>query len=441
MMTRHDAETILSIAVQSPGADELFVSLTETEITTRSVAGQHPHPLHHSSGLTLAITARVGTRYGRVSGNVYEQADIRALVARAATLAAQMPETTEVLPFPGAIDVAEAATYFPDDGGAMWEESWRGITSLREDPTTASCLAFGSIASTSTVRALASSNGLFVYQPSSLGHAQFRCYTEDGRSTGFAERFRPDRTVLAPRDVLRDAVDTCLRWRGAKEIKPGRITTIFSPRALADMLQPMLRQFSTRAIADDQSFLRRLDGSSFLGSTLFDTRVTLRSDPYDARVPSLPFTADGEPVTARHWVSAGVIAQLVTDRYEAAAVNRPVVAPPSNLIIDVADPVADLIADTEYGLLLHGFANLNILDPKNCLLTGSTRDGLFLIEKGRIVGPVRNLILRETPVYLFKELQAFGMPEVVSPTGSYFPMLLPPMKVKDVMYSQPSSLI
>lgn len=441
MITRRDAEAMLSIALQSPGADELFVSLTETEMTARSVAGQHLHPLHSSSMLSLAITARVGTRYGRVSGNVHEQGDIRALVARAASIAAQMPETSEILPFPGAIDVAESAASFPDEGTGMWEELYEGISSLREESTTSSLRTFGSVASTRTALALASSGGLFAYQSSSLGHAQFRCYTADGRSTGFAERFRPDRATLDPRRVLRDAADTCLRWRDAKEIKPKRLTTIFSPRALADMLQPMLRQFSTRAIAQDQSFLRRLDGSSFLGTALFDTRVTLRSDPYDPRLPSLPFTADGEPVTPRAWVSAGVIAELVTDRYEAAAEARPPVAPPTNLIMEVADPVADLIAGTEHGLLVNGFANLNILDPKNCLLSGSTRDGVFLVENGRISGPVRNLILRETPVYVFKEVLAFGTPEAVSPTGSYFPMLLPPLKVKDVMYTQPSGLI
>lgn len=241
-------------------------------------------------------------------------------------------------------------------------------------------------------------------------------------------------------------METCLASRNPVEIKPGRITTIFDPRALADMLRPMLQQFSRRAIEQDQSFLRRLDGSSFLGTTLFDTRVTLRSDPFDPRLPSMPFTAEGQAVRAAQWVKRGVIARLVADRYdeaskEYAGKESDFAAPPSNLLMDVVDPVPDLVAGTEYGLLVKGFANLNILDSKNCLLSGSTRDGVFLIEKGKVTKPVRNLVIRETPVYLFKELIALGAPVATSTTGGYFPMFLPSIKVKDVMYTQLSGLI
>ncbi|MBR9973998.1 MAG: hypothetical protein KFF77_00310, partial [Bacteroidetes bacterium] len=160
----------------------------------------------------------------------------------------------------------------------------------------------------------------------------------------------------------------------------------------------------------------------------------------DTRIPSLPFTPDGEMVRVEQWVKSGVISQLVVDRFEANEAASAVAAP-TNLILDVEEPVSDLVAGTEYGILVKGFANLNILDPKNCLLTGSTRDGVFLIEKGRLTKPVRNLVLRETPVYLFKELLEMGIPEATSPTTGYFPMLLPPIKVKDVLYSQHSGFV
>jgi predicted Zn-dependent protease len=92
-------------------------------------------------------------------------------------------------------------------------------------------------------------------------------------------------------------------------------------------------------------------------------------------------------------------------------------------------------------LLLSGFSELRVVDPKNCLLTGSTRDGLFLIEDGKITQAVRNLLIRETPVYVFKELEEIGTSEVTSTTGRYFPMHLPPLRVKDVLYGAGSGLI
>lgn len=442
MITRKQAETILAIALQSPGADELFISLGGSSLASRGLAGTRLQPPQRMENLSMSVTARLGRRYAAVSGNLTDESDIRALVARAAAHAAEMPEAPEVLPFPGAAEqTPETGLSLSASGNAVWEQLEQTAMEFGDAAAAKDHRAFGSVSFAENVLALASSNGLFLYHPSTLAHAQFRCFSADGRSTGFGEAYTHDPAALRPADVLHEAVETCAEWRDPVAIEAKRLTTVFEPRALADMLKPMLRQFSSRAIAGDQSFLRRLDGSSFLGSTLFDTRVTLYSDPRDARLPSMPFTTEGETVGKEYWVKEGVISQIAIDRYEANASGIDPVAPPTNLIMDVAQPVRDIVAETEYGLLVRGFANLNILDPKNCLLSGSTRDGLFLIENGKITKPVRNLVMRETPVYLFKELIALGEPVRTSTTGGYFPMHLPPIAVKDVMYTLASGLV
>jgi predicted Zn-dependent protease len=352
-----------------------------------------------------------------------------------------MPEAPESPPFPGPVSVEESSMFREHEGSDEWTALEEGYSSYSLYTKFARTQLYGSMTSSESVIAMASSNGLFLYQPSSLAHLQVRGYSSDGSSTGFAERYTIDRASMNATEVLRNAAENCITWIKPIEFKPKRVTTIFEPRALADILRPMLGQFSRRAIEMDQSFLRRLDGTSFLGKRMFKEQVTLRSNPFDTRIPSLPFTSEGQPVRAETWVDKGVIAQLIADRYDAAEYGTTEVAPPTNLTMDVADPVKDLVADTEEGLLVKGFANLNILDPKNCLVSGSTRDGVYLIEKGQITKAVRNLIIRETPVYFFKEVQAMGRPELTSTTGSYFPMLLPPIRVKDVMFTQLSGLI
>jgi predicted Zn-dependent protease len=273
-------------------------------------------------------------------------------------------------------------------------------------------------------------------------HAQFRVYAEDGWSTGYQEQFGE---TITERDVLTGidiAIEKCNAWRNPIETKPGRQTTVFEPRALADMLKPLLGQFSSRAIEDGQSFLRKLDGSSFAGSKLFHESISLRSDPRAPECASLPFTMDGTPVRATSWVRAGVIEQVVLDRYEAAENGSEAVPPPTNLLMEGGEStMEDLIRGTEKGLLVTGFASLSIIDPANCLLTGSTRDGLFMIEDGKITRGVRNTLLRETPVYLLKEVEALGRTERTSTTGSYFPMELPSMRVKDVLFGASSGVV
>jgi predicted Zn-dependent protease len=185
-----------------------------------------------------------------------------------------------------------------------------------------------------------------------------------------------------------------------------------------------------------------LDGSTFVGSSMFAKSVHLRSDPFDAEVPSLPFTMEGNEVKAVTWVRDGVIENVAEGRYETSGTARDVRPLPTNLIMEGGSMhIDDLIKKTKRGLLVHGFASLGMVDPRNCLLSGSTRDGLFLIENGKISKAVKNLVLRETPVYLLKEVMEMSAPEVVSPSGAYLPMRLPSLLVKDVMYTQSSGII
>lgn len=441
MITRQECERLLAVAIQSPGVDEVFVMLNATDSIARSLSARIMLAPQRMRSTTLSITVRKGKRYAQASGNIYDENNVRELSARAAELAALMPEAPEALPFPGPVEINESSMYREHDGSDEWKALDDGFRSYSLYTKFDRIQLYGSMTSSESVVALASSNGLFLYQPSSLAHLQVRGFSSDGSSTGFAENYTIDRASINATAILRNAAENCITWIKPIEFTPKRVTTIFEPRALADMLRPMLGQFSRRAIEQDQSFLRRLDGTSFLGTRMFQEQITLTSNPYDSRLPSLPFTAEGQPVKAQTWVDKGVISSLVADRYDASTFGVAETAPPSNLAMDVADPVKDLVADTEYGLLVKGFASLNILDPKNCLLTGSTRDGVYLIEKGQITKAVRNLVLRETPVYVFKEVQALGRTELTSPTGSYFPMLLPPIRVKDVMFTQQSGLI
>ncbi|MBR9975759.1 MAG: hypothetical protein KFF77_09280, partial [Bacteroidetes bacterium] len=318
MIDRTTIENLLAIAVQATGADEVFASLSATDVTSRSLAGRRLGQPHRMENVTLSITVRAGKRYGQASANVSGETEIQALVQRAIDIARRMPDVPEILPFPGtSTSPPESPMFVAEGGNSAWQRLDAAVVELRENATTRDMTAFGNMSLAENILALASSNGLFLLQRSTLGHAQFRCFTANGRSTGFDERYHVDSGELQPGKLLRSAADTCAAWEDPIEIPPGRITTIFEPRALADMLRPMLAQFSTRAIALDQSFLRRMDGSSFLGITMFDPRVTLHSDPWDTRIPSLPFTPDGEMVRVEQWVKSGVISQLVADRFEA----------------------------------------------------------------------------------------------------------------------------
>jgi predicted Zn-dependent protease len=440
-MTRKRAEELLSLAMQGGRADEVFAVLRSAEGSVFRLADNLPsHPVF-SVDASLQVTVRVGKQYMTVQTNDLSDEGVRLAVQRAVERAAYMPVSEQVYSFPGAADALApvlAADPFSLTDGIDPDLLRETIDRVRS----ANMRAAGSIAAIETTLSVASSHGLFLHQPSTLFHAQVRVYTGDGWSTGFAEYYDMQLHREKLLSAVELAVQKCDAWKNPSPVKPSRMTTVFEPRALADMLQHLLPQFAQRAIKEDQSFLRRLDGSSFAGSKLFDERINLRSDPTSPLLPSMPFTAEGVPVHPATWVRNGVIEDVMRDRFEVRESGGTPVATPTNLIMDGGgSSVQDLIAGVSSGLLVSGFAQLSVVDPKNCLLTGSTRDGLYAIEDGKITKGVRNLLIRETPVYLFKEIEDLTAAEAVSTTGSYFPMLLPHIRVKDVLYGASTGMI
>ena len=438
-LSRSQAEELLARLMQNDRVDEIHAVLRSADGMVFRVAENLPDAPHHTSDSSLQITVRVGSQYGNARTNDLSDAGIDALVTRAARHASVMPEVPQVFPFPGADPGSPRSAVNTGQLRTPAADIIRGVIdqSVRSDMRIS-----GSIAATRSAIAVATSNGLFLHHPSDRIHAQFRAFASSGLSTGFGEHFSSSLDPLRIEQTVRTAIDKCAAWRNPVEIEPGRVTTLFEPRALADLLAPFIQQFSLRAIEEDRSFLRKLDGSSFVGTAMFGENVNLRSDPAAQGVISMPFTLEGTTVGPETWIRNGVIEQVAVDRYTAAQRDMNTLAPPTNLLMDGGEHSHDeLIARTDRGLLVSGFAELRIIDPKNCLLSGSTRDGLFMIEEGTITRAVRNLMLRETPVYLFKELEEAGIPEHTSTTGSYFPMLLPPLRVKDVLYGASSGLI
>ena len=107
------------------------------------------------------------------------------------------------------------------------------------------------------------------------------------------------------------------------------------------------------------------------------------------------------------WVEKGVLKDLFYTRFWAQKMDRKPTAIPANLIMEGGTAtMEELIAGTERGVLVTRFWYVRPLDPQSLLITGLTRDGLFLIEKGKVTRPVRNMRWNESPIVAFNNLDA-----------------------------------
>jgi predicted Zn-dependent protease len=118
-------------------------------------------------------------------------------------------------------------------------------------------------------------------------------------------------------------------------------------------------------------------------------------------------------VGATSWLEDGALAALAETRASARKAGRPVTPPVDNLILEGAGPgksLEDMVSATKRGLLLTSLWYIREVDPQTLLLTGLTRDGVFLVEDGEVVGAVNNFRFNESPVDLLGRISEVGEP-------------------------------
>jgi predicted Zn-dependent protease len=202
---------------------------------------------------------------------------------------------------------------------------------------------------------------------------------------------------LSGRDVGERAAAKARSASNPTDLEPGRYEVILEPECVANILSFLLvHGFNGRAVEDGRSFVR-------LGERQFDPAFSLADDVADPAMVGLGFDVEGTPKRRRELVSAGVTSGLLHNRRTARKAGAESTghavegggtwgALGANLVVSAGTATADeLVAGVERGVLVTDFWYTRILDPKTQVVTGLTRNGVWLIEDGRVVRPVTNL--------------------------------------------------
>jgi predicted Zn-dependent protease len=186
-----------------------------------------------------------------------------------------------------------------------------------------------------------------------------------------------------------------------------------------------------------------------VGERLTDLALTLRSDPSMPGQECLPFAVagassrmssvfdNGAPLSATDWIRAGELVSLIQTRYSAGRTGLAFTPWVDNLELVASGgegSVTDLVASTKRGLLLTCLWYFREVEPQSLLLTGLTRDGVFLIEDGEVVGAVNNFRFNESPVGMLKRIVQVGRSgeTLAREFGDYFTRTrMPALRVAD----------
>ncbi|HEV3380510.1 MAG TPA: metallopeptidase TldD-related protein [Trebonia sp.] len=241
-----------------------------------------------------------------------------------------------------------------------------------------------------------------------------------------------------------------LSWQERRlELPAGRYETILPPTATSDLMACLYWSAGVRDAREGRTVFSRAGGGTRIGERLSPLPVSLFSDPEYPGLQCAPFVVahasgrdssvfdNGLASPRESWVTDGVLTALHSSRYSAGLAGLPAAPAVDNLIMsggpDATASLESMIASTSRGLLLTCLWYIREVDPQTLLLTGLTRDGVYLIENGEVVGAVNNFRFNESPVGLLSRLAEAGATEQTLPRewGDYFNRAaMPPVRVE-----------
>jgi predicted Zn-dependent protease len=424
---QHVVNIVLNEAAKRGGADETMVLLTDRVEATLRWAGNSmtTNGVSVNRSLTVisvvreGLSARIGTM---VSGEVDPRV-IPGLVAASQDAARSAPEAGDAAPLladtgvPGDWDAPVPGTgpeIFADLAASL-SRGFKGSDRL-----------YGYAHHSVSTTFLASSTGLRRRFTQPAGAVEIN--GKRGDASAWVGVGTPD-FVDVPTDLMLEQLSTRLGWaRRTVELPAGHYETIMPPSTVADMMIYLGWSMAGRGAQEGRTAFSAPNGGTRIGERLTELPLTLFSDPMAPGLACTPFVAtsnssetvsvfdNGMEISQVDWIRDGTINALAYPRAIAAKFDAKVAVAADNLVMTGGSAeLADMIAGTERGLLLTTLWYMRVVDPTTLLLTGLTRDGVYLIEDGEVTAAVNNFRFNESPLGLLRRATEAGASQKTLP--------------------------
>jgi predicted Zn-dependent protease len=412
-------------------ADQTIVRLRDHRAgTTRFANNQIIQNVDARRG-SLAVTVAFGGQQGTASTTDFTAGAIQDALARAERIARVSPVDPEYLPPPDPCLFPVRATAKPETLAAgpvkRLEYANEAIGHCRME----NLMAAGVVASSGTAVGIAASNGLFGYEL--RGDARFSLTVQAGDATGWSAAAHRSIDHLKIQERTLAAIAKAKRGRDVCEMPAGQYPVILEPAAVAGLWAWLIWSLEAKSYLKGTSpFARKL------GQVIVDERLMLQNMPDHADLLGEGFSQEGVPSRSSVWIDHGVLSQLAYDRYTAKVEGVGTIptleAPALSMAGAPAQSIQDLMKHTDRAILVTNFWYIRPVNPRDLMLTGMTRDGTFLIEKGEIVSAVKNFRFHESPIQAFRHITAWTAPmeAVNSETGK---MLVPALALPHFRFS------
>jgi predicted Zn-dependent protease len=397
------AQRAVAVAIDA-GASQAEAVVTETSSALTRFANNEIHQNVAETDTVVNLRFVDGQRVGVASANSHDEAALRRLAQTAATTARLQPERTDFasLPSPRPIEQVGGA-YSAETAAADPERRADSAGAVISAARAVGAEAFGYSSTSSDQISVANSLGVQATEPRTRAQL-LTVMMGPGGGTGYAEQVGVDVGAIDAARIGQEAAERTAAMRDPIELPAGDYPVVLDSYAVMDFTDWLgYLGFSGLAVQEDRSFFEA-------GKRVASTLIDLYDDPTDTAGNPASFDYEGVPKGRLALLEGGVCRNVVHDVQTAAragvgSTGHGLPAPnpwgPFPLHLSMAagtTPRDELIGGLDRGLLVTRFWYTNVVHPKQVIITGMTRDGVFLIEDGRITSPVRNL--RFTQNYL-----------------------------------------
>jgi predicted Zn-dependent protease len=444
ILSEADARSITNKILGLSKADSCIVTIGGSEERHVRFAQNMATTNGSPSSLGVSVESHFGKKSGAASGTDLGDNALAALVAASESTAKLAPENPEFMP-PIGPQKYPAGTAFSTATQAATSVMLAGaIQPVLQQAQSKTLLAAGFLSIGASFSSFANSHGLFVYEQESDVLHTITVRLPDGTGSGWAGTTHHDFSKLDVAGMGAVAIDKAVRSQNPVLLPPGKYTVILEPSAVSDLIGILIgEEFDQRSADEGRNFAAKKGGGSRLGENVFGKNVTITSDPNDPLVPGSIYSDDGLPAQRTTWIENGVLKNLQCGRYWAQKTKRdPVPSPTSLTMMGGTTSTADMIKQTRRGLLITRFWYIREVDPQTVLLTGLTRDGVFLIEDGVITKPACNFRFNESPVAMLNKVVALGpCVRTYGEESIGIPTAVPPLLIDEFTLSSVSDAV
>ena len=432
MLEQDQARELSQKVLMRCGNDPAEVVIIHTDHALTRFANNTIHQNVSELNNTVYLRLLHGKRKGMASSNRLDDSALDKLVARARANAGASPEDPDFPGFAEKSSYESALAYDQPTASYSPEARAEQVSVLCRLAKEKSLNASGAFSSGVNAFCVANSHDLFAFHR--VSEADFQTVVMSGDSSGRAQASSWKVADLDPESIGREAIIKAELGRNPRDVEPGNYPVVLDPYVTEDLLDMLnLYGMGGQAVLDGRSWM-----NDRIGKQVMSSAVNIWDDGHDPNGMPMPFDTEGVPKQRVEIVSRGVVKSPVHDRSTAAKAGvestghavppyfpsfMQTIGPSGlNLFMEPGETsLEEMISSTKKGLYITRFWYTRLVHPRDCIVTGMTRDGVYMVEQGEIAYPVKNLRFTQSYVDVLANVESIGKDHrlLKSEYGSY----------------------